>query len=1087
MNKLYTFIFVCLGLQTNTFSQQCEINASAFPTQIYCGQSTTLTANGIGAGTVVLSEDFNSGGYGSGWSGTPGSTNFSNPCSSGGVDGTPHAWMGSSTSVPRTLTSASFDLSGASAGVTICFDMLFARQCSSCNAPCEGPDEPDEGVYLEYSTDNGATWHQIHYFNPNGGNDAQLINWNNWCFQIPAGALTSNTRFRWHQTADSGADYDHWGIDNVQIVQNDILAEIVWGNPGDDYYYSYGVGSSGGQHPNPVSPTTTTTYNVQITTGTGQVCTTDVTVTVLDPVYEVTLNTDPDPATVCNGECVEVTGTAIQVIHPGGITKYENNQTENVSGAGIGSVSASVNVNVQGLNVNALLSGMITEVCINQFNYFASGFPSNTTVANFEYKLVAPGGCGEIILIPQGTLQPSTNTGSMQNVCFVVGGATNIGSVSQPYTGSYQPNQPFDNLVGCDPNGVWTLQMTASTFLSIGIGAFTGWSITFNNPPVYGAVSTSWSPATGVSVPTTGLSNPNNINTEICPPNTGNYVLTVGNGIAGCATRDFPLAITVDQCNGCVVPAFSVDALTECEPNTVDLADAVTVSPSTPVPGTFSYHSSQTDAENDVNPLSNTTISSSGTYWVRGEHDDTCFVVQSITVTIADQDDASFSLTNFCAGSTNSASNIATPGGTFAFNPAPGDGATINTTTGAISNGVGGTTYTVQYTTGGTCPASSTEQVQVYANPAPVISGNLTYCPGNSSLLDAGAGYVSYLWNNPSASTSQTITTTAITGLTVTVTDANGCSGTSPAVNISESSLITNNSTVFICPGETATVHGNPVSTAGVYEETFPTGSGCDSLSRVTVVIRTVVQPVISGDLWYCEGQTTTLSTTPGNYTSYSWSTGSTQATISTTTDQPITVTVVDANGCSSTSNPVVLVHPPQAVVNANPTSGTAPLTVDFENNSTGATSYDWYFIGVDTFSTVNLNDIYTYVYDSLGTYTVVLVAHSANCSDTAIAYIVVEDPAKPLDAHIPNVFTPNGDGVNDFFTFDTSNAADLKLTIVNRWGNLIYESTDVNFMWDGKDMSGNPVTEGVYFFDYRIIGLLGEELSGHGFVTVER
>ncbi|WP_300660609.1 hypothetical protein, partial [Fluviicola sp.] len=134
---------------------QCDINASASSTTITCGQPVSLTAFGSSTGQMVLNETFNGGAFGSGWGATPGSTNFNNPCSSGGVDGTPHAWMGSTTSVPRTLTSAPYNLTAATAGVSICFDLLFAEQGDA--APCEGPDEPDEGVYLQYSINGGAT------------------------------------------------------------------------------------------------------------------------------------------------------------------------------------------------------------------------------------------------------------------------------------------------------------------------------------------------------------------------------------------------------------------------------------------------------------------------------------------------------------------------------------------------------------------------------------------------------------------------------------------------------------------------------------------------------------------------------------------------------------------------------------------------------------------------------------------------------------------------------------------------------------------------------------------------------------------
>ncbi len=773
INKFLILSVVSLGIRATGFSQ-CEINASANPSQIYCGQSSTLTAFGIGAGTVVLSENFNSG-FGPGWSGTPGATSFSNPCSPGGVDGTPHAWMDNNTSVPRTLTSAPFNLSTATAGVTICFDLLFSTQGNA--APCEGPDEPDEGVYFQYSTNGGTTWTTIQYFDPDGGYNTPYTSWNNWCFQIPAAAITSSTMFRWHQTADSGAQYDHWGIDNVQIVQNDVNAEVVWGNPGDDYYHTYGVGSSGGINPNAVSPTQTTTYSVTITTGTGEECTANITVVVLDPVYEVDVTASP--ATVCIGDCADITGTAIQVIDPGGIETYANNQLENVSGAGVGSIGASVNVNVQGINVNALTPGMITQVCINQFNYFSFGFPSSVTVADFEFKLVAPGGCGEIILIPQGTLQPSTQTGGMQNVCFVMGGATNIGSVSQPYSGTYNPNQPFDNLAGCDPNGVWSIEIEAPAGITFGAGVFSGWSITFDDPPIHNPVTASWSP-------TNGLSDPNSVNTQACPSNSTNYELTISNGVPGCATHTETVAITVDACGGCIPPAITVGPLSVCAPGTVTLSDAI--NPSSEA-ATFTYHASQADAQNDANPIS-TTVSTPGTYWVRAEdpNDPDCFAIHQITVTVNAQADASFTFADFCAGSTHSPTNIATPGGVFSFSPAPGDGATINPSTGVITNGTGGATYSVEYTAGaGNCAGTHTVSVSVFALPTPSISGDLSYCNTSGVTLDAGAGYASYSWST--GESTQTITATAQTGLTVTVTTTEGCSATSPAVTITAGNI----------------------------------------------------------------------------------------------------------------------------------------------------------------------------------------------------------------------------------------------------------------------------------------------------------
>jgi hypothetical protein len=88
-----------------------------------------------------------------------------------------------------------------------------------------------------------------------------------------------------------------------------------------------------------------------------------------------------------------------------------------------------------------------------------------------------------------------------------------------------------------------------------------------------------------------------------------------------------------------------------------------------------------------------------------------CSDTQNVEITVNPVDDASFTFNNFCFESTNGATNIATSGGVFSFEPLPADGASINSSTGEISNETLNTTYGVQYTTQGACPDSSLIQV----------------------------------------------------------------------------------------------------------------------------------------------------------------------------------------------------------------------------------------------------------------------------------------------------------------------------------------------------------------------------------------
>lgn len=69
---------------------------------------------------------------------------------------------------------------------------------------CENPDLPNEGVHIQYSINNGATWVEIDYWDPNGGTDPGLTSWSQYCRDVPLAAQTANTKIRWVQLANSG-------------------------------------------------------------------------------------------------------------------------------------------------------------------------------------------------------------------------------------------------------------------------------------------------------------------------------------------------------------------------------------------------------------------------------------------------------------------------------------------------------------------------------------------------------------------------------------------------------------------------------------------------------------------------------------------------------------------------------------------------------------------------------------------------------------------------------------------------------------------------------------------------------------------
>ena len=84
----------------------------------------------------------------------------------------------------------------------------------------------------------------------------------------------------------------------------------------------------------------------------------------------------------------------------------------------------------------------------------------------------------------------------------------------------------------------------------------------------------------------------------------------------------------------------------------------------------------------------------------------------------------------------------------------------------------------------------------------------------------------------------------------------------------------------------------------------------------------------------------------------------------------------------------------------------------------------------------------------------------------------------------IPNTFTPNSDGKNDTWNLDFSNYTNLKIEIFSRWGNLVWESTDLIINWDGNSLSGKALPSNTYYY---ILNLNNGEKTQNGPVILLR
>ncbi|MFN5911411.1 MAG: PKD domain-containing protein, partial [Bacteroidota bacterium] len=251
--------------------------------------------------------------------------------------------------------------------------------------------------------------------------------------------------------------------------------------------------------------------------------------------------------------------------------------------------------------------------------------------------------------------------------------------------------------------------------------------------------------------------------------------------------------------------------------------------------------------------------------------------------------------------------------------------------------GIGSVTYSVTGTTAG-CTGTDQVIVTVNPNPTPVINGPVEYCIGSSALLSTSTPFTTYLWST-GANTPTINATQANNPITVTVTNVNGCQGTSPAYTVTENTQVVSNSSVTICQGQSAVIHGIAQTAAGVYTNTGVSVEGCDSISNVTLIVNPLPSVNAGVDQIVCIGQSTSLTATGA--ATYIWNNGITQGiTFTPAVTNTYTVTGTSNQGCVNTDQVIVTVNP-LPVVNAGPDTE-ACIGESVVLTASGAVTYSW-------------------------------------------------------------------------------------------------------------------------------------------------
>ncbi len=342
---------------------------------------------------------------------------------------------------------------------------------------------------------------------------------------------------------------------------------------------------------------------------------------------------------------------------------------------------------------------------------------------------------------------------------------------------------------------------------------------------------------------------------------------------------------------------------------------------------------------------------------VSGGGGSSCPANGNFTLTEPVAADPSFALADFCAGDANNASSVVTPGGTFAYNPNPGDGSSVDPSTGEISNGIPGTTYTIEYTTPGTCPVTSTNTVTVngFTYSATLTDESCSAANGSIALATNGGG-PNFDFSIDNGATTQS------TG--------------------SFSNLVAGNYDVLI-----------------VDQATGCTASGLEIISNTTPPQIDVINVVDETCMGLNNGSidVATVSGGTGNY-NYSWDIVPDPATAQVTSLAPgtYTVTVTDAvSGCSTSSTQTVnaginccdLAVDQLSSTNVNCNGGSDGTVNVTYTGGTGTITFE---ITDGTYTDNNTTGNFTGL--SAGTYTVTLTDVNG-CSDQD--QVVISEPAQ--------------------------------------------------------------------------------------------
>jgi gliding motility-associated-like protein len=605
--------------------------------------------------------------------------------------------------------------------------------------------------------------------------------------------------------------------------------------------------------------------------------------------------------------------------------------------------------------------------------------------------------------------------------------------------------------------------------------------------------SYTWSPAAGLDFTSQPVVNAS-------PTETTTYYAELIDQVLGCSYIDSVL-VNVGQ-------GFTLDM-----PNDTVLCDADGIQlyaiPS--VDGDFDYAwSPSTNISNAFGATPTVSPTTNVTYSVDVTSEQGCSASGEVTIEVAVLLDLTLNSSddNICAGQTVTLNAVIPgnpPGITISWTPAASltNPAAASTT----ANPTATTTYECSVSYQDMC--GLTEEITIDVQPAFTIEASpddVTSCVIEGLPVSAVADVNSQLtwqWTpanlvaNPNVPAT-TVSQDTSTDLIVVATNSAGCSARDTVflqqlfefIDLPESIAVCEDELVVLDCGHPAThtiVWTNGLTTpsievtaSGTYGVVATSPDGCVSQDECDVLIYTYPPLPALEDTAVCATSIVELNAGVGDY-NYLWNTGDEGPMISVSEPGNYVVTI-DNEFCFTTVGMTLDVYP----LPVNP-FGESPIT--------SCLSYPPYGVALNA---NNPNAFYLWntgamsqeiVASTEGVY-LVTVTTPFGCESTFSQSV---ESVCPGSIYVPNGFTPNGDGTNDYWSVSGNNIEQLEVWIYNRWGEVFYQSDDIDFKWMGQRRDGEFFVEpGTYSYLIKVQlrdekGRVEDEQEIRGFVTLVR